>query len=252
VSVDGVTESIQLDNENQLKMLQMLVTSNYKKLLQFVSKYHNSDYMEIAELKVIAEIENQAQRMCSEQKNPNSLFRLMNIDDVISFKFEDLEQELKKISPLVLKAIRAIGVNHSSIKRNSKKNEHSLLPGLMNATNTLLMCRNKNMNKCQAVNSMILRKGDAEKTCIDRFSSMQIALSYCTVLDKQLELGNNLRDIVNSWVEESSTELESLVDLYDIANTTDSIEMSLDLRDDTQSHILDESFFDKRIISSVT
>ncbi|XP_066926091.1 uncharacterized protein [Clytia hemisphaerica] len=69
----------------------------------------------------------------------------------------------------------------------------------MNAVNSLLMCRNRMLNRCAVMNSIILKKGKADKQCFNRFNALQTCVSYKETLSKQTELGKGHRNTIKEW-----------------------------------------------------
>ena len=66
----------------------------------------------------------------------------------------------------------------------------------MNAVGTLLHCGNRSMNANALLNTLILRRGKVDKTCVQRFQKFSLCLSYTNLLRKQLALTKNYRDPV--------------------------------------------------------
>ena len=64
---------------------------------------------------------------------------------------------------------------------------------MMNAAGTLLHCRNRSMNANVLLNTLILRRGKADKMFVQRFQKLGSCLSYTSLLRKQLALTKNYR-----------------------------------------------------------
>ena len=70
------------------------------------------------------------------------------------------------------------------------------MPSIINEMSSLVLCHNQHMNTCATINTLILRRGKADKICYNRFQALNICLSHNSVLKKQLELGKNFEDPV--------------------------------------------------------
>ena len=90
--------------------------------------------------------------------------------------------------------VTAVAINLKAKVRNKIKKPETLIPSIMNAVNSLLMCRNQHMNRCALTNSFILKRGKADKMCFNRFHSVNMCLLYQRVVLKQEELGKDSRN----------------------------------------------------------
>ena len=109
------------------------------------------------------------------------------------------------------------------------------------------MCRNKNMNKAAAINSIILRHGKADAQC---FMQLQQSLSHKEMLNVQTMLGEDFDEKIHSWADALSEEKERSVTR--IEQTEEEIQVVFDIDDDCSSlKILNQSFFDVNAIESL-
>ena len=69
------------------------------------------------------------------------------------------------------------------------KKTDTLIPSITNAASSLLFCRNQSMNAKASLNSLILRRGKADKMSVGRFNALHVCLSHTSMLQKQSALG---------------------------------------------------------------
>ena len=120
-----------------------------------------------------------------------------------------MSYQASKNSPILLNVLTAVAKN-PRIARNKLKNEFQITSGMMTALNTLLFCRNQNCNSIAMLVSLILRRGQADKLCFTRLSSMFLCVSYPSMITKQEQLGANFMDPVNKLIESSNENVKSL------------------------------------------
>ena len=202
---------------------------------------------DIIEKHCIKTVKEEAKKLCSSKKR--SFFRLTDAGCLPTFSYKKQEDELKVNAPLFLSLIKAVAVNPRAEKRNKFKTPETIVPSLMNSINTILMCRNRYMNRCAFINSLVLKRGKADKMCFGRFHSLNSCLDYKTVLLKQEELGKDFTAPVLSWSLRLNQEVCAVLEEIDVTSATPKKEIDMTLDDFADLNISapdsDTSFFDK-------
>ena len=174
----------------------MAATGNTKEILKSIYRKFpeetNDFVMDVFQqnLKIEAKI------LCSGKSE--SSFKISAATDLTKVSFEKQEEELKIKAPFLHRAVMAVAVNPRS-NQYKKKTLQTCIPGIMNAVSSLLFNRNRLMNANAFVNSCILRRGNAQKMVFNRFRSINLCLSYSSILNKQSELGNTYDETVKDW-----------------------------------------------------
>ena len=134
--------------------------------------------------------------LCS--KDINSPFKLKDIEVEIQNIYSKQDIELKNKAPFLRDIVFSVAVNPRADSRNKMKSSDSLVPGIMNAINSLLFCHNQQMNANTTINTLVLRRGKADKMCYNRFQALKICLSHHSALEKQFDLGKGFQEPVKS------------------------------------------------------
>ena len=112
----------------------------------------------------------------------SSQFRDRDPTSLREWCFEALENEMNEKAPLTLKLLLAMAPKGDAPPTHIKY-------GLLTAFSILMYCRNRRVNKVQAIISLILKKGGARQRVFRRLNSLHICLSHQTVMALQRELG---------------------------------------------------------------
>ena len=135
----------------------------------------------------------------------NSKFVLSNMTEVRSPNYmENLHQEMESKCPISYAFLVALGHNIKQLKKNKVKTLTAVKNPTLQAFALLLNIRNRRINAVQAVNSIILRRGGADKKTFQRLNSVGICTGYSTVLNVQDDLGIGFDKPVRTWIEECS------------------------------------------------
>ena len=92
--------------------------------------------------------------------------------------------------------------------RKKRKDYASILPGIMSAAGTLLLCRNKDMTAHATITGLQLKSGGATKFTHKRFHARSLSVSYTTTLQKQESLGIGFDEDVRRWKKEMEEDFE--------------------------------------------
>ena len=111
--------------------------------------------------------------------------RLPDINLADQFSYEGQYEELCSRAPLLKDIVKVTAVNPKSDHRNVLKKSDRLIPSITNAVSILLFCRNQSMNVNASLNSLILRRGKADKMCVGHFNALYVCLSHKSMLQKQ-------------------------------------------------------------------
>lgn len=141
------------------------------------------------------DIDCESQMHCSHK---NSTF-IMKDSKLETLDFQNLFEEFRQIAPMSATFLESMASNHRNLKRNLYKKESSIIPGIVTAAATLLKCRNNRINKIQSMNSIILRRGGANKMAFRRLNARFICTSYKIALELQLDLGEKHDEKVYEW-----------------------------------------------------
>ena len=112
------------------------------------------------------------------------------------------------------------------------KTSKTLVPSKINAVSSLLLCRNQHMNTCATINTLVLRRGKADKMGYIRFQALNICLSHNSVLKKQLELGRNFEDPVKELTEMLEEGAQSMVSAIESVSQMEETEIEIELSDE--------------------
>ena len=74
---------------------------------------------------------------------------------------------------------------------NVLKKSDTLIPSITSSGSILLFSRNESLNANASVNSLLLRRGKADKMCVARFNALHICVSHAAMLQK-VSLGQRL------------------------------------------------------------
>jgi hypothetical protein len=144
------------------------------------------NHMHKIESTLIKSIEKEVKDLSSSERSP---FRVSSVDDVKKFSFSKQKEEVIENAPLLWKLLNAAAVNRRAQNRNTVKTEESIEPAILTAIGILLHCHSTCMNMNATINSIILRRGGADKLTFKRFSHISLCLSYPSALKLQSELG---------------------------------------------------------------
>eukprot|EP00794_Sanderia_malayensis_P016437 gene16437-18072_t len=135
-------------------------------------------------------------KICSDQQ---STFKAVQERSIEQFSFEGQEKELEKNSPLLWKIVVSAGSNKRNLSRNKRKTIDSIKPALLASIAVILKCRNQYMNMNTLVNSIILRRGGADKMTYRRLNELGLCTSYGKALTCQSALGKDNTSVVKCW-----------------------------------------------------
>ena len=198
VKRDGV-ETITPIQPHLQKLIKVSMTGNIDNLLTYAFQQFPKETTPSIQKKLLKTVDLEVKALTTSKTEHQCKFSSNDILNLSETTYVDQQQELIQKAPTIHDIIMKIAINQRSQKRNKIKTSETILPAVMNAVNTLLMCRNQKMNHGATVNSIILRKGKADKMCFERLNSLQLCLSYQSVLNKQLGLGKQFRKTVNTW-----------------------------------------------------
>lgn len=141
------------------------------------------------------DIDCESQMHCS-HKNDTFFLKDSKLE---TLDFQNLYDEFQQIAPISAAFLESMASNHRNLARNLHKKENSIIPGIVTAAATLLKCRNNRINKIQSMNSIILRRGGANKMAFKRMNARFITTSYKKVLELQSDLGEKHDEKVYEW-----------------------------------------------------
>ena len=95
----------------------------------------------------------------------DSFFRAKNVD-LSSKVYEEQDNELKEKASYLRKLAFAVALNPRADNRNKMKTSKTLVPSIINAVSSLLLCRNQHMNTCATINTLALRRGKEDRWAI--------------------------------------------------------------------------------------
>nr|XP_054758519.1 uncharacterized protein LOC129264636 [Lytechinus pictus] len=153
----------------------------------------------------LKELQNEAVALCL--PNSQSAFRQHDAKSLVSFQFQQQEEELTKHAPGILASVKAISES-DTLDSNTQKTQLSILPKQMTAVSILLNARNQQMNSHQVINSLILKESASKKDAYARLNSRGVTCSYGTVQKVQIDLGKGFDVKVREWAKEIEVESE--------------------------------------------
>ena len=109
------------------------------------------------------------------------------------------------------------------------KKTDTLIPSITNAVSILLFCRNQSINANASLNSLILRRGKADKMCFGRFNALHVCLSHTSVLQKQSALGKDYLSPVKYLAEKLQKRGKAMTDRIDSVLCNKEEEISIEL-----------------------
>ena len=118
-------------------------------------------------------------------------FRLPDINLADQFSYEGQYEELCSTAPLLKDIVAVTAVNPKSDHKNILKKSDTLIPCITNAVSILLFCGNQSMNANTSLNSLILRRGKADKMCWAFQCTACMPLTYMNVA-KAISFGKRL------------------------------------------------------------
>uniref|UniRef100_A0A7M5VF96 C2H2-type domain-containing protein n=3 Tax=Clytia hemisphaerica TaxID=252671 RepID=A0A7M5VF96_9CNID len=186
--------------KQQQKLIKLAMANNKKHLLNYILSNLTPEDTELNSivLKFIGKnIKSEIKQICS-SKNETTTFRCNDVSKLTEFSYDTQYQELETNAPFTFNSIVSIAKNPRE-NRNKNKTLATCIPAVMNAVNSLLMCRNQTLNQCAVLNSIILKRGKADKQCFARFNALQTCVSYQNTLGKQTELGKDHRSTIKEW-----------------------------------------------------
>ena len=155
---------------------------HFRKLIILLSKNDLTPAVQIAwsHLPLRDEIMNLIPKaISSECDNVRSFMRGKNlVDDLKTFSVAKIEEDLKKHAPFLYAICTAVAFRPSILSKNTQKTEESLKPSLVNAIGTLFFIRSRNSDLIPVINSVILRRGGANKKCFMRLNHLGVSLNY--------------------------------------------------------------------------
>ena len=152
------------------------------------------------------DIDCESQMHCSHQ---NDTFLLKDTTKLETLDFQNLFDEVQQTAPMSAAFLESMASNRRNLTRNLHKKQSSIIPGIVTAAATLLKCRNNKINKIQSINSIILRRGGANKMAFKRMNAPFITTSYKKALELQLDLGEQHDEKVYEWGKSYAEQLAS-------------------------------------------
>ena len=136
--------------------------------------------------------------------------------------------------------VTVTAVNPKSDQRNVLKKSDTLIPSITSSVSILLFSRNQSLNANASVNSLLLRRGKADKMCVARFNALHICVSHAAMLQKQSALGRDyllpikqlakqLEDTAKDMTDKISTVLSSKNEEISIESSYEKSKSSMNL-----------------------
>ena len=164
------------------------------------------------------DIDCESQMHCSHQ---NDTFFLKDRTKLETLDFQNLFDEFQQTAPMSAAFLESMASNHRNLTRNLHKKQSSIIPGIVTAAATLLKCRNNKINKIQSINSIILRRGGANKMAFKRMNARFITTSYKKALELQSDLGERHDEKVYEWGKSYAEQLASASEPSTVAEGVD-------------------------------
>ena len=168
--------------------MRLACTGQPEHLINYMNQSYHDMFKSAAEKLCILELNKEIHSLCKAGE-------ISSFQSKYAGNFKDLYRtqhlQLDQKAHLFLRLINTVAVNPKSVRRNKLKTADSLIPSIMNAIGVLLNCRNQSMNTNALLNTLILRRGKADKACVQRLQKLGICLSYTSLLKKQLDLTRN-------------------------------------------------------------
>ena len=146
--------------------------------------------------------------------------------------YKEQHNELKEKAPFLRELAFAVALNTKADNRNKMKTSKTLVPSIINAVSSLLLCRNQHINTSATINTLILRRGKADKMCYNRFQALNICLSHNSVLKKQLELGKNFEDPVKELTKILEESAQLMVSAIQSVSQMEEADIEIELSDE--------------------
>ena len=111
--------------------------------------------------------------------------------------------------PRTYQFIQAAAYNWPQLAMNKTKTVSAVKGATLQVFSTMLNIRNRKVNAVQAVNSIILRRGGADKQTFRRLNSLSFTVNYAQSLKIQESLGKEFDVPVKAWMKERPKEVVS-------------------------------------------
>ena len=145
-------------------------------------------------------VQQEIKTLCS--KETNSILRGKTEEELATFSWTKMSEELKKYAPTFWQFLEKCAYNPRQKTINVQKTEEAILPGIASAACKLISLYNRDMDSVQRLHSLVLLRGGAKKSTFRRLNATHDCLSYSATLSMADKFGLKWENDLMKWVDQ--------------------------------------------------